>query len=114
MRKIVILAVVATVMLSGCISGKFLGFLATSDYVDQKEKALADDQAKQIADLKAQLADYEKFKQQTQNAVDQINQSQKTIQDLQALARRVEGRLDQVPKEVIKQIIDALQAALNE
>jgi len=106
-RKIVILAVVATVMLSGCISGKFLGFLATSDYVDQKEKALADDQAKQIADLKAQLADYEKFKQQTQNAVDQINQ-------FQALAKRVEGRLDQVPKEVIKQIIDALQAALNE
>ena len=83
-------------------------------YVDSKTKALAEDEARQIADLKAQLADYQKVKEQAQAAVDQVSQNQKTIQDLQAVAKRVEGRLDQVPKEVIKQLIDALQAALNE
>jgi hypothetical protein len=114
MGKVAILLVAAAVILSGCFSGKFLGFLATSDYVDAKNKALVDDEAKQIADLKAQLADYQKVKEQAQAAVDQVNQNQKTIQDLQALAKKVESRLDQVPKEVIKQLIDALQTALNE
>jgi len=114
MRKLAFLLVLTCVALGGCFSGKFLGFLATSDYVDAKDKALADDEAKQVADLKAQLADYQKVKDQAQAAMDQINQNQKTIQDLQALAKRVENRLDHVPREVIKQLIDALQAALNE
>ncbi len=114
MRKLAIVLLVAGVMLSGCISDKFLGFLPTSDYVDKKADAVKADEDKQIAGLKAQLADYQKVKDQAQAAVDQVNQNQKTIQDLQALAKKVEGRLDQVPKEVIRQLIDALQAALNE
>ena len=114
MRKFLILFVVAVVALSSCASGNFLGFIATNTYVDSKTKALAEDEARQIADLKAELADYQKVKEQAQAAVDEVSQNQKTIQDLQAVAKRVEGRLDQVPKEVIKQLIDALQAALNE
>jgi uncharacterized membrane protein YdfJ with MMPL/SSD domain len=114
MKRFIILLVVAALAFTGCAGGNFLGFIATNKYVDDKTKALADEQAKQIADLKAQLADYQKVKEQAQAAVDQVNQNQKTIQDLQALARKVEGRLDQVPKDVIKQIIDALQAALND
>lgn len=114
MKRFIILLVVAALALTGCAGGNFMGFIATNKYVDDKTKALADEQAKQIADLKAQLADYQKVKEQAQAAVDQVNQNQKTIQDLQALARKVEGRLDQVPKDVIKQIINALQAALNE
>ncbi len=114
MSRLAILIVAAAVTLGGCISDKFLGFLPTSDYVDKKAEAVKADEDKQIADLKAQLADYQKVKEQAQAAVDQVNQNQKTIQDLQALAKKVEGRLDQVPKEVIRQLIDALQAALNE
>jgi adenylate kinase len=114
MRKPLILLLFAALILSGCASGKFLGFLATSDYVDKQNKALADEEAKQIADLKAQLADYQKIKEQAQAAVDEVNQNQKIIQDLQAVSKRVEGKLDQMPKEVFKQLIDALQAALND
>jgi hypothetical protein len=114
MKSFIILLVIAAVTLTGCAGGNFLGFIATNKYVDDKTKALEDAQAKQIAELKAQIADYEKVKEQAQAAVDQVNQNQKTIQDLQALAKRVEGKLDQIPKDVIKQIIDALQAALND
>ena len=114
MRKFLILLALGALILSGCASGNFLGFIATNKYVDDKTKALADEEAKQIADLKAQLADYQKVREQAQAAVEQVNQNQKTIQDLQALAKRVESRLDQVPREVIKKLIDALQAALNE
>ena len=114
MKRFIILLVIASVAFTGCASGNFLGFIATNKYVDDKTKVLADDQAKQIADLKAQLADYQKVKEQAQAAVDQVDENQKTIADLQALAKRVEGKLDQMPKEVIKRLIAALQAALNE
>ena len=40
MKKLVIVAIVAGLALSGCASGKFLGFLATTDYVDKKTKDL--------------------------------------------------------------------------
>jgi len=108
MKKILVLAVIAAVALTGCASGKFLGFLATTDYVDKQNR----EQAAEIAALKAQLADYQTLKSQAQAAIDQMNQSQKTIQDLQSLAQRAEARIGQIPREVIRQIVDILQASL--
>jgi outer membrane murein-binding lipoprotein Lpp len=116
MKKILVLAVIAVIFLAGCASGKFLGFLATTDYVDSKSRdqaAALKDQAAQIESLKAQLADYQSLKTQAQAAIDQMNQSQKTIQDLQALAQRAEARIGSIPKEVIRQIVDILQASLT-
>jgi predicted Zn-dependent protease len=117
MKKIVVLAVIAAVALTGCASGKFLGFLATTDYVDTKAKeadARAKAQDAQIADLKAQLADYQSLKAQAQAAIEQMNQSQKTIQDLQATAQRVEDRISTIPRQVIRQIVDILQASMGQ
>jgi organic hydroperoxide reductase OsmC/OhrA len=109
MMKMQMLALIALVALSGCASGKFLGFLATSDYVDAKAK----DQAAEIASLKAQVADYQSFKTQFQTAIDQMNQSQKEIQELQALAHQAEARIGAIPNEVIKKIVDILQSSVN-
>jgi hypothetical protein len=110
MKRICVLAVIAMIALSGCASGKFLGFLATTDYVDKQNKA----QAAEIAALKVQLADYQSIKTQALAAIDQVNQSQKTIQDLQALAQRAEARIGSIPQEVIKKIIAILQASLDQ
>jgi len=110
MKRVCVLAVIAAIALSGCASGKFLGFLATTDYVDKKAK----DQVAEIASLKAQIADYQTIKVQAQAAIDQVNQSQKTIQELQATAQRAEARISSIPHEVIKQIVDILQASLNQ
>ncbi len=41
MKKLMVLAVIATISLSGCFSSGFLGFLATQDYVDKKNKEQA-------------------------------------------------------------------------
>ena len=113
MKKLVVVLVLAALALSGCASGKFLGFLATTDYVDAQAKAVQDKQAAEIEQLKTQLAEYQSVKEQAQAAVDQVNQTQKTVQDLQALAQRAEERIGSIPKEVIKQIVDILQAALQ-
>jgi hypothetical protein len=104
----IVLAVIAAVALSGCFSSGFLGFLATQDYVDKKAK----EQAAEIASLKAQLTEFQSVKVQAQAAIDQVNEYKKTIADLQALAQRAEARIANIPKEVIKQIVDILQASL--
>ena len=110
MKRICVLAVIAITALSGCASGKFLGFLATTDYVDKQTK----EQAAEIASLKVQLADFQSIKVQAQAAIDLVNESQKTIQDLQALAKRAEARIGQIPQEVIKRIINILQASQDQ
>ena len=100
MKKLMVLAVIAMLSLSGCFSSGFLGFLATQDYVDKKDK----EQAAEIASLKAQIADFQSIKTQAQAAIDQMNQSQKTVEDLAA-------RVNNIPREVIRQIVTILQAS---
>jgi hypothetical protein len=112
-KRLVIVTVIAVLALSGCVGGKFLGFLATSDYVDAQAKAITDKQAAEIEQLKAQLADYQTVKQQAEAAVAQVNKTEKTIADLQAIAQQAEARIGAIPKEVIQQIVDILQAALQ-
>jgi hypothetical protein len=107
MKKLAIVLVVVALALTGCTTGKFLGFLATNDYVDQKDKELADKQALEISQLKAQIAEDKALLEQAKAAVDQVK-------DLQALAKRVEAKLTTVPKDVIRQIIDALQSSLDQ
>jgi hypothetical protein len=103
MKKLVVLAIVAAVALSACASGNFLGFLATNTYVDTKDK----EQAAEIEKLKAQVAEDKALLEQAKAAVD-------TVKDLQTLAKRVEAKVASVPKDVIKQIIEALQSSLDE
>jgi outer membrane murein-binding lipoprotein Lpp len=100
MKKIVVLAVIAIIGLSGCSSGKILGFIASTDYVDRQNS----EQAAEIASLKAQLADIQALKTQAQAAIDKMNQSEKTVEDLAA-------RVNSIPREVIRQIVSILQAS---
>ncbi len=107
MKKALVPMVVAVMALSGCASGKFLGFLATTDYVDAKTRELearTRAQDAQIADLKTQLADYQSMKAEAQAAIDQMNKNQQAIQGL-------ESRLESIPREVIHQIVTILQNA---
>jgi outer membrane murein-binding lipoprotein Lpp len=100
MKKIIVLALIAVIGLSGCASGKILGFLASTDYVDKQNK----EQADEIAALKAQLADIQSLKTQAQAAIDRMNQAQKTVDDLAT-------RINSIPREVIRQIVSILQAS---
>jgi outer membrane murein-binding lipoprotein Lpp len=114
MKRMLALCVVAVISLGGCASGKFLGFIATTDYVDAKAKELQDQQASEIAQLRAQLAEYQAIRDQAQAAIQKVDATQKTIEDLQTLAQRAEARIGSIPKEVIGMIVDILQAALQE
>jgi preprotein translocase subunit SecF len=123
MKKMAVLLLFVAFAFAGCASGSFLG-LATTGYVDEKGKTVADQQvatAAEIEQLKSQLSEVQAIKDQAQAAVDQaktaveqVGQIQSVIQELQALSQKAEDRIGSIPKEVIKQIVDILQAALQE
>ena len=73
MKKLVMLVFSAALALSGCATSGFLGFLATTQYVDLKAKGIQDQQAAEIAALNRQLADYQSVKDQAKAAVDRAN-----------------------------------------
>ncbi len=100
MKRLMILAAALMLALTGCVSGKFLGFLATADYVDAQAKEITDKQAAEIEQLKAQLTEYQKVKDDAAAAVEQVNQIQERIATL--------------PREVIQRIVDLLQEALKQ
>jgi len=112
-KKLLALIVLVSLALSGCATGKFLGFLATTDYVDAKSKAVADQQAAQIEQLKSQVAENATALEAAKSAVEKMNKVQKTISDLQESMKDVQDKVGSMPKDVIKQIADLLQASLN-
>ena len=106
MKKLLTLIILVALALSGCASGKILGFLASTDYVDAKAKTLADQQAAEIEKLKGQIAENAAALDAAKTAVDKMNKVEKTVTDL-------EDKIGAMPKDVIKQIVDILQSALN-
>jgi outer membrane murein-binding lipoprotein Lpp len=112
-KKLFALIILVTLALTGCASGKFLGFLATNDYVDTKTKTLADQQAAEIDQLKSRIADNAAEIEAAKAAVDKMNKVQKTVADLQETLKVLQDKIGSMPKEVLKQIVDTLQASLN-
>jgi flagellar capping protein FliD len=105
-KKLLALTILVILALSGCTTGRFLGFLATNDYVDAKAKALTDQQAAEIEKLKGQIAENAAALDAAKTAVEKMNKVQKTVSDL-------EDKIGSMPKDVIKEIVDILQSALN-
>jgi predicted secreted acid phosphatase len=112
-KKLLALIILVSLALSGCATGKFLGFLATTDYVDAKAKTLADQQAAEIEKLKSQVAENAATLDAAKTAVEKMNKVQKTVADLQETMKDVQDKIGSMPKDVIKQIADLLQASLN-
>jgi len=98
-KKLVMLIVLVALVLCGCASGKFLGFLATTDYVDAKAKSLNDQQATQIEQLKSQIAANQAIVDQAKAAIEQV--------------AKVEEQITSLPEDVIRKIVDILRSALK-
>lgn len=103
------LLLLATLALSGCLSTGFLGFLATTK---QMNKAL-EERDTQIAALKSELAEYRTLKTDTEQAVKQMVDAYEKVETLEASAKQTEERFATLPADTIRRIVEILQAALQ-
>jgi len=132
--SIFFLLAAAAVLVSGCASTKgFLG-LATVSYVDeelgrieQEDRRRSDDLSAELerissglaaleADLervKADLEAYDELSAEIRQALTDFSAVQEATAELQLLAEQVAEELERLPRETVRQIVDALQAHLE-
>lgn len=118
--KISVLAVGTLLVLAACASTKpFLGFIATTGYVDQKMQAQSEANRKSLetiqADLQTLRADVGRFQDQTdqiKQIMDEIDKTRSQTQQLEQLAASVGDRLAGLPRETLLQLADLIQKNL--
>lgn len=111
----------ALVLLVGCASTKpFLGFLATTGYVDQKMQVQAEANQKNLdriqADLQTLQADVNKFQDQTaqiKQITDELAKTKSQTQQLEQLATTVKGQIASLPHDTLLQLAELIQQQLG-
>ncbi len=122
----VCLALIAVMAVSGCATNGFLGFgdpLTTSSYVDGAlaESAVRIDAteqeteriAREFAVIKTDIEALNTLKNEIENLVATMERNQKETVALQKLAARVGERLEEMPTEMLRQLVQALQTYLE-
>lgn len=108
--------VLAVVTLSGCASlGSAVG-LASQDYVDERVAALEAGVAQNraaIDEASARLDRFDEVAAQIEESLVAVEQAVTTTEELQQLATILEERLNVLPEETIRQLVEILQQHLD-
>ncbi len=105
MKRLIVLAL-AAILTTGCATTGFLGFLATTKYVDNKVGAAAAEASSALEQTRADL-----------------EQTRKQVEDMQQLAGKMEGilaevhdlelKLSQLPDQTLRLLADLIQNHLS-
>lgn len=118
--KLFVLLCGSFVLLAACASTKpFLGFLATTGYVDQKMQTQSETNKKSLdkieSDLNALQADVSKFQDQSsqiKQLMDEIDATKSQTEQLQKLASTVGDQIAALPRATLLQLADMIQKSL--
>ncbi len=103
-------ALLAGILVAGCTTTSFAG-LAKTGYVDEVN-ASAQATQKDLAVLQKRVDDVEKVADRMQELAAQMEQTQKATADLQQLARQVQDRLAELPRETLELLVKSIQEYL--
>ncbi len=109
-----ILGVSALVVLSGCQSLAGTVGVATEQYVDDKIAETESRLAAQIDENRSKLEKYETTADKLEELINSVEGAVRTTDELKQLAGVLEERLNSLPEETIRQLVDVLQQYLDE
>ena len=123
MNRLLPLSALAIMSLSACASGSFLG-LATSAYVDEQleatraeVEAAREDMSGQLqAELSTVRFDVDRVDELTRDLeqlLATIRENERATQELQQLATVVASRLDELPTETLRRLVEILERNLE-
>ena len=123
MNRLLPLSALAIMSLSACASGSFLG-LATSAYVDEQleatraeVEAAREDMSGQLqAELSTVRVDVDRVDELTRDLeqlLATIRENERATQELQQLATVVASRLDELPTETLRRLVEILERNLE-
>ncbi len=123
MNRLLPLSALAIMSLSACASGSFLG-LATSAYVDEQLEATRAEVEAAREDMSGQLQaeistvrfDVDRVDELTRDLeqlLATIRENERATQELQQLATVVASRLDELPTETLRRLVEILERNLE-
>ena len=123
MKRLIPLSALAILSLSACASGSFLG-LATSAYVDEQLAATKGEVESARQELRSQLqtelstvrVDVDRVDELTrelEQLLATIRENERATQELQQLATVVASRLEELPTETLRRLVEILQSHLE-
>lgn len=115
------IAIGAIVLLAGCASTKpFLGFIATTGYVEQKMQVQSEANQKSLEkiqnDLESLQGDVNRFEDQTgqiKQIMDELAKTKSQTEQLEKLASSVGDRIASLPRETLLQLAELIQKSLE-
>jgi len=120
MKKILTFGILAIVLLifTGCATADngLFGYIATTDYV---KKQLAETKKATETELNATKSDVQGVKKdvadikaltgKVRDLLDEVSQTKQSTEELQKLAKALEARLNDLPRETLTQMVKILQ-----
>ncbi|HUX50024.1 MAG TPA: hypothetical protein VMW73_04465 [Spirochaetia bacterium] len=111
--------VAVSLTLAGCASTGFLGFLATTKYVDTHVAAEKSDTQAQFAETNNNVRKVQSYVQNVhelevtlRSLIDDIKANQESTRELKALVGQLRSRLDAIPEETLRELVNILQEYL--
>jgi hypothetical protein len=109
----VLVMIAALVGLSGCASIAGTFGIASEQYVDEKMSEAEGQLSSRIDDNRSKVDKYASTADQLEELIGSVEDAVATTDELKQLAVILEERLNNLPQETIKQLVDVLQQYLD-
>jgi hypothetical protein len=112
MKKLIVLAL-AAFLSTGCATTGFLGFLATTKYVDNKVGAAAAEASSALQETRADLEQTRKEVEGVQQLAGQMEGMLTEVSQVGKLVHELELRLSQLPDQTLRLLAELIQTHLS-
>ena len=104
---------------SGCATNGFMGFgdpMTTVSYVENvmaEKEAESQKIAGELADIQGEVAELSSLKNEINNVLSEMEKTRKDTAALQNLADQVGDRLEEMPIQMLRQLVQAIETYLE-
>lgn len=112
MGRLTIALVIVMALVAACTTTSFAG-LAKAAYVDEVSASAAT-AAADLRALQDQVAEMQELADRLADLIARLEETQAATRELQQLAKTVEGRLQQLPRETLRELVKSIEVYLGE
>ncbi|HUX11738.1 MAG TPA: hypothetical protein VMW87_01845 [Spirochaetia bacterium] len=119
MKRLAYVPVLALLFL-GCTNTGFLGFIATTGYVDKHISTTREETDARLAEtsndvnkVKSDVETLNSLKSTLQSLIGDIERNKESTQELKTLTAQLSSRLDSIPQETLQTLVQILQDYLG-
>ena len=117
MKKILTIGIVMAVLLvfTGCATADngLFGYFATTDYVKKQLEDTKKTTESEINATKKDVAEIKALTGEIKDLLNQVSRTKQSTEELQKLAKALQTRLNDLPRETLRKMVKILEDYLN-